>query len=73
MGKIIELQPADEQPRWITIAEAARMTGYDERTVRRKIKLGLFRAVGRGRGLRVVYASILEHEQKEEAQHDQAA
>lgn len=62
-----------DPPRWLTIAEVARLTRYNERTVRRKVKQGIFRAVGRGRGLRIVYASILDAETGEEGQHDKAA
>lgn len=59
--------------RWLTIAEVAELTRYHERTVRRKVKQGIFKAVGRGRGLRVVYDSILDYEQREEVRHDEAA
>lgn len=47
---------------YVTLIEAAQMMGYrSTKTVSRKIKAGELEARGRGRGLRVVYASVLKH------------
>jgi hypothetical protein len=52
-----------ELPRiYVTLAETAQMMGYKStRTVQRKIKAGELEARGKGKGLRVVYASVLRH------------
>ena len=47
---------------YATLEETAEMMRYKStRTVSRKIKAGELEARGKGRGLRVVYASILRH------------
>jgi hypothetical protein len=53
----------DMLPRiYVSLAETAAMMGYKStRTVQRKIKAGELEARGKGRGLRVVYESVLRH------------
>lgn len=47
---------------YVTLAETAHMMGYkSNRSVQRKIKAGELEARGKGRGLRVVYESVLRH------------
>ena len=47
---------------YVTLAEAATMMGFEStKTISRKIKAGELEARGRGKGLRVVYASVLQH------------
>jgi excisionase family DNA binding protein len=55
-------------PVYITIGEAAHLMRYDERTIRRKVAQGLLDAVGRGRGRRIVYQSLLSFRERE-AEH----
>lgn len=43
---------------YVTVAEAAQLTGYTPRHVRRLIERGTLQARGHGRGLRVSLASI---------------
>ena len=52
-----------ELPRvYVTLAETAQMMGYKStRSVQRKIKAGELEARGKGKGLRVVYDSVLRH------------
>jgi hypothetical protein len=52
-----------ELPRiYVTLAETAQMMGYKStRSVQRKIKQGELEARGKGKGLRVVYESVLRH------------
>jgi hypothetical protein len=52
-----------ELPRiYVTLAEVAGMMGYkSNRSVQRKIKVGELQACGKGKGLRVVYESVLRH------------
>jgi hypothetical protein len=52
-----------ELPRiYVTLEETAQMMGYKSRcSVSRKIKAGELEARGKGKGLRVVYASVLRH------------
>lgn len=57
---------------YVTLAEAAAMMGYKStRTVSRKIKAGELEARGKNTGLRVVYASILQHPDYQSAQQGQ--
>lgn len=57
-----ELTPAAQNPTsapvLVTIAECKRLTNYDESTIYRRIQAGEWQAVGRGRGRRVVWASV---------------
>jgi hypothetical protein len=47
---------------YVTLAETAQMMGLKStRSVQRKIKAGELEARGKGKGLRVVYASVLHH------------
>jgi hypothetical protein len=47
---------------YVTLREAASMMGYKSaRSVQRKIRQGELEARGKGRGLRVVYESVLRH------------
>lgn len=52
-----------ELPRiYVTLAEAAIMLGYKStKSVSRKIKAGELESRGKGKGLRVVYISVLNH------------
>ena len=52
-----------ELPRvYVTLAETAQMMGYKStRSVQRKIKQGELEARSKGKGLRVVYDSVLRH------------
>jgi len=52
-----------ELPRvYVTLTETAAMMGYkSNRSVQRKIKAGELEARGKGKGLRVVYESVLKH------------
>lgn len=58
--------PAQVTPLFVKISEAAGLMRYSERTVLRLIACGKLRAVGKGRGRRVVFASIAAFEQAEE-------
>ncbi len=47
---------------YVTLAEAAHMMGYKStKSISRKIKSGELESRGRGKGLRVVYSSVLSH------------
>jgi excisionase family DNA binding protein len=54
---------SDELPRvYLTYEEAAKMLAYKStRTVQRKVAAGELEARGKGKGKRIVYASVLAH------------
>lgn len=51
-------QSSAKQPRWVTVADFAKRTGYSRRTISNYIKMGM-PTVGRGRGRRVILAAAL--------------
>jgi len=58
-------------PLYVTIGEAAALMRLSERSIFRLVAQGRIRAVGRGRGRRIVYASIQNFDQTES--HDAAS
>jgi hypothetical protein len=54
---------SDELPRiYVTYEEAAKMLAYtSNKTIERKVKAGELEARGKGKGKRVLYASVLSH------------
>jgi excisionase family DNA binding protein len=49
---------AQLEPLQVRIQEAARLLGYDERTIRRLVGRGELRAIGRGRLRRIAIADL---------------
>ena len=54
-----DVAPAAQlEPLQVRIHEAARLLGYDERTIRRLVERGELRAIGRGRLRRIALADL---------------
>jgi excisionase family DNA binding protein len=55
---------AQLEPFQVRIREAARLLGYDERTIRRLVDRGELRAVGRGRLRRIALVDLRDWQER---------
>ena len=55
---------AQLEPLQVHIREAARLLGYDERTIRRLVDRGELRAVGRGKLRRIALADLRDWQER---------